>query len=275
MSTRPAPLGFAGTTLESMRQTLVRLARHRVRWLVLGGVVLLAGGSYLIGANADDNVRGRTLLCVLLWWLLASVLMPWATIYLGVHAAHGDLEDRTSQYLFLRPVARAPLLLGKWLATTIVGALVGALGVLAIYGGLVVNDPLWGDGREGHTALVFVLAIMCGAAAYAATAVLFSAVFRRPLLWAALFVVGLQQLAANLPVSTALRQATIADPMRRIVLDGIEADRRLAKDLWPAQEFAPELIGAPVQDLAWFTGVCLLLACWSYSRTEYESRHRD
>jgi len=59
------------------------------------------------------------------------------------------------------------------------------------------------------------------------------------------------------------------------VLDGIEADQRLARDLWPAQRFAPELVGAPLQDLAWFTGACLLLACWSYSRTEYESRHRD
>jgi len=275
MSTRPTPLGFFGTMRESTRQTLARLVRHRVRWVVLGGLLLLAGGTWLLGANAHDRVTGRHLLCVLSWWVLATVLMPWATLYLGVHAAHGDIEDRTVQYLFLRPVGRAPVLLGKWLATAIAGAIVGAFGVVAIWVGLASHERLWGDGHEVATAGVFAVAVAIGAAAYAATAVLFSAAFRRPLLWAALFVVGLQQLAANLPVSTALRQMTIADPMRRIVLDGIHADARLAEILWPASEFQPMVAGEPLQDLAWFTGVCLVLACWLYSRTEYESRHRD
>ena len=119
------------------------------------------------------------------------------------------------------------------------------------------------------------MAMAVGAAAYAAAAVLFSAAFRRPLLMAAVFVVGLQQLAANLPVSPTLRQVTIADPMRRIVLDGIRPEPRLAEELWPAQRMSGDFVGEPWLDLAWFTGVCLALACWFYTRTEYESRHRE
>jgi hypothetical protein len=275
MSMVSPTLGFLGTVVESTRQNLARLARHRVRWVVAGGLVLLGCGCWLLGANAADEVDGPLLQGVLLWWLLGSVLMPWLTIYLGVHAAHGDLEDRTAQYLFLRPVGRAPLLLGKWLAAALAGAAVGVLGVLVVDLALAAHDDLWFAGREHGTAVVFAMAMAVGAAAYAAAAVLFSAAFRRPLLMAAVFVVGLQQLAANLPVSPTLRQVTIADPMRRIIVDGIRPDPHLANELWPAQRFGADFVGEPWLDLAWFTGVCLALACWIYSRTEYESRHRE
>lgn len=276
MNTPPLP-GSLATILESARQTLARFLRHRVRWVVLGMALLVASASWLLGRTAHERVPGEVLACALLWWVLGTVLMPWATLYLGVQAVHGDIEDRTAQYLFLRPVGRIPLLLGKWLATAVAGAGVGLLGIAAVTAGLLPHQRLWHAGGAGAlpTAGVFAVAIAAGAVAYAAAAAAFSAIFRRPLLWAALFVVGLQQLAANLPVSAAVRQATIADPMRRIVLGGLEPDRRLAELLWPAQSFAPELVGSPLRDLAWTTAVGLLLACWFYARTEYDSRPRD
>ncbi|MEO6597016.1 MAG: hypothetical protein ABIP94_19900 [Planctomycetota bacterium] len=115
-----------------------------------------------------------------------------------------------------------------------------------------------------------------GALAYAAVGAFLSAAFRRPLVWAAFFVVGLQMLTANLAVSAGLRQLTITDPLRRQVLDGIEPDSRLARILWPAErEFDREMIGEPLRDLTLFTLVCLGLAPWRYSRTEYDSRDRE
>ena len=83
-------------------------------------------------------------------------------------------------------------------------------------------------------------------------------------------------LAANLPVSAGLRRLTITDPMRRMILDRIEPSPRLARMLWPAErEFSYDDIGAPVQNLAWFTLACLLVAVVCYVRTEYDSRSRD
>jgi hypothetical protein len=90
------------------------------------------------------------------------------------------------------------------------------------------------------------------------------------------YVVGLQQIVANLPVSAGLRSATITDPLRRFVLDRVEPNQQLARELWPAEaNFDAELVGAPLQDLAWIVVVALAIGCWVYSRTEYDARPRD
>ena len=73
---------------------------------------------------------------------------------------------------------------------------------------------------------------------------------------------------------------------RRMVLDLVEPNRRLAGALWPAEreesrnlELAEGAFrfefGSPVVNLAILTTTCLALGCWRYARTEYESRNRD
>jgi ABC-type transport system involved in multi-copper enzyme maturation permease subunit len=201
---------------------------------------------------------------------------PWTTLHLGIQSVHGGLEDRTFQYLFLRPVGRAPLLLGKWLASCAVAGVIGLCGAAALFGGLAARPQVWLDGLDWQALTTFCRAFLLAAVAYGAVAVLFGAWFRRPLVWAVLFVVGLQTLTANLPVSAGLRRLTIVDPLRRFVLDGIEPDRELAEVLWPAEpDFRLESIGEPVRDLAVLVAACLALALWSYCRTEYDSRPRE
>jgi hypothetical protein len=118
--------------------------------------------------------------------------------------------------------------------------------------------------------------MMAGCISYAAVAMVFATLFRRPLLWATFFVVGLQQLTANLPVSAGLRQFTITDPMRRFLFDWLDPNPRLAELLWPAEPmFQPEQIGHPLRDLAVFAVVCLGLAMLAFRSIEYDSRPRD
>lgn len=261
---------------ESARQTLVLLVKNRMlRLLVLANVALAVLAMVLAG-GVTERVSGRNLFCLLAWWLHGTVLMPWSTIYLGVQAVHGQIEDRTFQYLFLRPVGRGSLLLGKWLAVSVVAAVLAIVGVMLLALALSVHADLWPDGVEWTLAWQFVPVLACGAVAYAAVAALFGAYFRRPLVTAAVFVVGLQTLTANLDVSAGLRHLTILDPLRRMVLDRVEPDSRLAAVLWPAErEFRPEMIGSPLQDLVLLVGVSVLLAVWSYRRTEYDSRDRE
>lgn len=261
---------------ESARQTLVLLAKNRMLRLLLLANVALAVLAMVLAGGVTDRVSGRNLFCLLAWWLHGTVLMPWSTIYLGVQAVHGQIEDRTFQYLFLRPVGRGSLLLGKWLAVSGVAAVLAIFGLALLALALSVHGDLWPDGVEWGLAWQFAPVLACGAVAYAAVAAFFGAYFRRPLVTAAVFVVGLQTLTANLDVSAGLRHMTIVDPLRRLVLDRVEPDSRLAALLWPAErDFRPEMIGTPLQELVLLVGVSVLLAVWSYRRTEYDSRDRE
>lgn len=269
----PSPFG---SVLVAARQCLAL----QLRWRLLLWLVVLAafcfGLAYLLAVRAPERVDGRTLFCLLAWWLGAVVLLPWGTLYLGVTAVHGPLEDRTCLYEFLRPAPRACLLLGKCLAVAVVSALAASVIGTALYFGVASQPERWVDGLEPDLLLSFLQIYAIAACAYAASAAFFSACFRRPLAWGAFFVVGLQMLTANLPVSAGLRQLTITDPLRRLVLDLINPDQRLARALWPAErEYQPDLTGAPIRDLLVFTGVSLLLALWTYSKTEYDARHRE
>lgn len=279
-------LGPLGTTLESARQTLRLLGYRKILWFVPLALLALGAFSLVISSRSEGRAGGAHLFCVVAWWALGTVVVPWVTLYLGVQAVHGELEDRTSQYLFLRPVHRVPLLLGKWLAVTAVAVGIAWSSTAVSFAAFAVRSELWPDGVEMHLLWSFGAVLGLGAVAYAAVAVLFGATFRRPLAWAAFFVVGLQMLAANLPISAGMRRLTITDSLRRQVLDLVEPDQFLAKDLWPAERptswqvdnvgdaFALEL-DSPLSNLLIFVAVCLSAAAWRYARTEYESRNRD
>lgn len=276
MSTHRRGLGWIPTVIESARQTGLLLSRRRLFWIAAGVVALLGVCAHVVGGRAVERISGRGMFCLLTWWLHSTVLLPWTTLFLGVQAVHGRIEDRTFQFLFLRPVGRIPLLLGNWLAVVLAAALVGGAGVVALFAGVATHPDRWSDGVEWPLLATFLEVTCLAAVAYAAVAVFFGAYFRRPLVWSAFFVVGLQMLTANLPVSAGLRHLTITDPLRRLVLDRVEPNQQLARGLWPAErEFNPEMIGAPVQDLLLFTLVCLALGMWAYSRTEYDSRSRE
>jgi ABC-type Na+ efflux pump permease subunit len=268
-------LGFAGTLVESARQTLVLSLRNRLLWFVLLAELGLAAVAFLLGGVAQSRLDGRELYCLLTWWFLAGVVLPWTTLYLAVQGVHGEIEDRTFQYLFLRPVGRAPLLLGKWLAVAFLAAIVALVGVLSLFAGVGARPSIWAEGVDVRFLRAFAGVLVLGAVAYAAVGVWFAATFRRPLVFAALAVI-LQMVVALLPVSAGIRMLTVSDPLRRIVLDQIEPNPRLAQMLWPGErDFRSELVGQPVLGLAVLTAVVLVLAMSSYCRSEYDSRSRE
>lgn len=275
-TTRPGMTGPIGTVLESARQTLHMLRYRRTLWWTLPGFAALAVLTYVAGLRAPERVGGADIYCVFAWWALGSVVVPWSAAFLGVQAVHGEIEDRTSQYLFLRPVWRTPLLLGKWLAVSLVAAAIAWASAAAMYFGLTRHEDRWFDGAEPQLLHAFGWVMSLGAVAYTSVAILFGVAFRRPLAWSAFFIVGLQLVVANLPISAGLRQLTVTDPMRRLVIDLIEPSDRLGRMLWPFERAVSlDDLGAPVLNLLVFTGVCLTLACVVFARTEYESRGRD
>jgi hypothetical protein len=150
------------------------------------------------------------------------------------------------------------------------------LGGACLFLGVALRREIWTDGVEWRLAVDLAVMLALGALAYSAAAAAFAAWFRRPLAWAAFFVVGVQMLTANLPASAGLRHLTIADPLRRILLDRVEPDARLARLLWPAErEFQPELIGRPYLALSILALSALVACVLGYTRSEYDSRTRE
>jgi hypothetical protein len=275
MTSATRRLGFVGTVLESSRQTLCLLCTRRFALLVAFGALCLGGSAHLLGGRVAEHFAGRQFFSLVAWWLLGTTIVPFGAIYLGLEAVHGPLEDRTCIYMFLRPVGRAPVLLGRWLACATVSAIVFCSMAIALFVGAARED-LWPDGVDVSVLGAFVETFVWGGVSYSAVAVLFAVYFRRPLIWAAGFVVGLQMVTANLPVSAGLRRLTLTDPLRRLLLDRLDPDPRLAARLWPAERSLDlEQLGSPRMDIAIFSAVCLVLAMWCHSRTEYESRTRE
>ena len=199
---RIATPGAIATALEAARQTLLLLRYRRAGWYLLVTLLALGALSYVLAGRVHERLDGRTLYCLLAWWVLGGVVVPWSTLYLGVQAIHGEIEDRTAQYLFLRPIARVPLLLGKWLAVFAVSSAIAVGGALLVFAGVASRGHLWPDGVEWGLLRTYCVVLSLGGAAYAAVAMFFGATFRRPLAWAAFFVVGVQMLAANAWCST-------------------------------------------------------------------------
>lgn len=269
-------MGFWPTLAEIARQTAVRLLQSRmyaVLLLALAGVAVLAA---LLGIGRAGDIEGRNLYAVLCWWLVGNVLVPWTTMYFAVQAMHGDIEDRTFQYLFLRPVPRAAILLGKWLAVATVCGLTAALGALLVFAGVALHRDLWPTGVETSVGLCFAGALFLMAVVFAAVAAFFAVRCRWPLVWSTGYVLAAQFVLANLPARASVRSVTVGDPVRRLVFAGIDPDRRLSRMLWPFERhWSEDLVGRPLVDLAAITAVALVLALFYYVHTEYDSRPRE
>ena len=121
-------MGALRTVLEIARQTAALQLQNRLFRLLPLAMLAAAALVFLVGMDPPHSLSGRKLFAVVSWWLLANVLLPWTTMYFGVQAVHGDVEDRTFQYLFLRPVPRWAIFVGKCLAVAGLSALAHAVG---------------------------------------------------------------------------------------------------------------------------------------------------
>ena len=155
-------------------------------------------------------------------------------------------------------------------------ALSHAFGMAMVFLAAALHPDRWADGIEWELLVVFAQASLLLAVAYSAVACLFGAFFKRPLVWCAGFILFCQMFLANLPSQAGIRLATIADPVRRFVLDRLDPDPRLARALWPSERnWNDALIGNPLLNLSILVAVALVLALVSYSRSEYDSRERE
>ena len=132
--------------MELLRATLLYFRMHLVRILRTRRMLLCLLGSFvppLFAWWAMQFPEGPPRVEVFVypgWALGIMVLVPIASLVAGHAVVSEEIDDRTITYLFTRPVPRAALLLGRWLATVvslcaILAASVGLLYLVASHAG--------------------------------------------------------------------------------------------------------------------------------------------
>lgn len=271
--------------------TFHQLVGRRLK--VVLGVLLLAFGALCLLVVRQPRVQepASTLFAGMATGVVLVGVLPLIACYLAVQSVRGDLENKTYQYLFLRPVRRSSLLLGKWLAATAWAILVGGLAMLVCF---FVFTFLRGDRELGMPMATlgwFLGGVALDAAGFTAAGVLFGAWFRWPMVWSAVFVLLTCYLSEILSASLGMDQFGFTGPVRRFLAWGLElgpdvqrvgeevASYRItsfSRAVWPqgpsVEEWTDALLGHPVRSLAVACGLILAGAVWRYERAEYEQR---
>jgi len=206
--------------------------------------------------------------------------LPVTVLYYGVCAIHDDLSDRTATYHFVRPLHRFCLLFGKWLSVSLLCWLLAVAALTLLFLAFALPERPWrlGLGLSPEVLWSFILAAALACPAYAAVGLLCGAWFKRPIVWAAVFVIGWEVIASNLPPQARIRGATVADPVRRWLLMDLDLDSRndLAAVLTGSlQGYDASGFGDPLRSLAMFTCIVLAVSVWLYTRSEYDARPRE
>lgn len=269
-------------TFEAARQALLLHARNRMSLVLLsvGGVLgmlgwLLMPDQFTQRASGENFFGGG---CIV---LLFSFLLPVSVLYFAVQAVHSEISERTSTYQFMRPVPRWSLYLGKWGAISVLGMLISALVLVMIYSGLALPERPWRRGQDIPVDLLvtFLKGVVIACPAYAAVGMLFAALFRRPIVWSLIYVVGWESILSRLPPQAGLQSASVSGPVRRLIyFDYQPSPRSDLPDLLmgnfagDANDFDWALLGDPITSLMTFTAIVLGIGLWFYSRREYDAR---
>ncbi len=265
---------------EVARQTVLLHARGRL-YLTITVLSMLFACVFFFLPGTSSRVRGDELFEMVTYGGAFTSFLPFVTLFLAAQAVSGDIEDRTSLYLFTRPIHRVSLMLGKWLAVILLGGVFVTVGMTALFAVIAFGGREWqyGMGPSAKSYFVMLLAGWIAVVGYSAIGCFFASFFRRPMLIGVLYIF-LEQFASRLPAEVPIHTATIAFPIRvfmftmmepsygfKVVLSGV-------MDATRGQESALMAID-PFAALAKLTAFAMLLALIVYSRSEYDSRPRE
>jgi ABC-2 type transport system permease protein len=220
----------------------------------------IGGGVQLQGAA----VSGPTVFGGMIWILYLRFIVPVLGVFYGTALVADEVDDKTITYLFVRPIPRGAVLVGKYLAYLVTTVFVVLPSVAVLY---VLVVPLGhGSLAASFPALLKDLGLLgVGLATYGAAFAFIGAVFRYPLVTGLVFAFGWEQLALLLP--GYLRRLTIAYYLQALVPHSMPAEGLGGALQALFREVPPVWVS-----LAWLTGyvvVFLFLAARTVDRREY------
>jgi len=218
--------------------------------VIVGGPVLLAVLARLAG-NASVNVTinggrvgGADVFDTVLWLLFLRFAVPVLGVWYGTSLIADEVEEKTITYLFVRPIRRGAVVVGKYLAYLACTSIVVLSAVTLVYAAVVTRSPF----SEDVNLLKNLGVLSVGLAAYGALSAFMGATLKRPLIAGLVFAFGWEPVALLVP--GYLRRFTLAYHLEAV---------------WRDMPAAP----ASLFWLVATTAGCLLLATRAVERREY------
>ena len=216
--------------------------------LLVGGPVALAVVARLVWTFAPnlslhvngEAVSGTAVFGLMIWLLYVRFIVPILGVFYGTALIADEVDDRTITYLFTRPIRRAAVLLGKYLAYLACTVLLLLPSVTLVYFLIV---PMGSGSIAGaFPALLKDLGMLAaGLAAYGALFAWVGARIKRPLVAGLVFVLGWEPGVLLFP--GYLKRITIAYYLQALVPHAMPDDSssgvllRVFSDLpavWPS-----------------------------------------
>ena len=186
----------------------------------------------------------------MIWLLYIRFIVPVLGVFYGTSLIADEVDDKTITYLFVRPIPRGAVLIGKYLAYLVCTTLLVLPSVVLVYF-LVV--PI-GGGSIGAAfpALVTDLGMLAlGLVAYGALFAWVGARLKRPLVIGLVFAFGWEPAVLLFP--GYLKRATIAYYLQALVPHAMPQDSAVSVLLQMFQEF-PSAAGQPGSPGRHYTG---------------------
>jgi ABC-2 type transport system permease protein len=218
-----------------------------------------------LGLPLFENPRatGPAIFGLMIWVLYLRFTVPVLGVFYGTSLMADEVEDKTITYLFVRPIRRGSVLLGKYLAYMACTVFVVLPSVMLVY---LLVVPIKGSLGGSFIDLLKDLALLAlGLAAYGAVFAFVGAKFKRPLLVGLIFIFGWEQTVLWFP--GYMKKFTVAFYLQGLVPHAMPNDG-IVSLLQGIFRESPTLLGS-LMALALIWAVFLAAGAWVVERREY------
>ena len=240
-SARPALMATAVRIFELSLGQMLWSRRSVFLALIAGTPVALAALIRFV-AFADiaalpqingERLDGAALFGLMIWVMYIRFIVPVLGMFYGTSLIADEVDDKTITYLFVRPIPRGAVLVGKYLAYFVCTALLILPSVVLVYF-LIVPIGGGGIGRAFPGLVVDLGVLAAGIASYGALFAWVGARLKRPLVIGLVFVFGWEPGVLLFP--GYLKRATIAYYLQGLVPHAMPQDSAVSVLLQVFQE---------------------------------------
>lgn len=259
----PFALLRATALIYSMHFKAVFGSRRVLAAMVLAAMPPLLGalGTRLMPETIDGVVMDGAAIFVAMGVFLGMVfVVPMLSVSIAVGAVADEVEQRTITYPFTRPIPRASLFLGRWLAslTLILGLITASFLALAFIAGW--REP----GPPKELVSTVMLAGWMGALVYSIGSAVVGTEFKRGLVIALAYTFAFELLVANIPGSS--RSLTVQYHLQALVAERASAVMDSPELRWTEDMITADAAFAKLWVIAL---VLLAFGCWRVTRKQF------